>query len=101
MMQIRATATIGLVAWLSALALASTRLSQPSAQLNIRAIAAEAVDFDGQVCDASILAERGERPATIIASIDYSGRSLCNSIVRILPVAPPVVLQRFEMPWSS
>jgi hypothetical protein len=71
-------------------------LSQTSVQSNIRASAEQAVDLDGKACDASILPQRGARPATIIASLDYGGRSICNELVRVLPGTPPTLLQRID-----
>jgi hypothetical protein len=62
---------------------------------DLGAVAERAVQFDAKACGAVILRGRDGGPSTIIASLDYSGRSLCGEVVRVSTKNPPVVLQRF------
>ena len=71
------------------------RASDSSDRRRIAVVTAEQVlDGDGAVCDATLVPGlRGQLP-TVIASVDYSGRRFCNTIVRVLAGTPPSVLQR-------
>ena len=55
----------------------------------------------GLVCDVGLLPSSPNRPETIVAVVDFSGRLFCNTVVRVSRTAPPVLLQEISGWWVA
>ena len=61
----------------------------------------ESVLIAGSVCDVGLLPASPNRPDTIVAVVDFSGRLFCNTIVRVSRTDPPSILQDISGWWVA
>ena len=61
----------------------------------------QAVVTGASVCDVGLLPAGADRPATIVAVVDYSGRLFCNYVVRVSDSRPPLLLQELSGWWVA
>lgn len=55
---------------------------------------------EGEVCDAALVAGQIDQSPTIVASIDYSGRLFCNTVLLVRGGPSPAILQRIVV-WNT
>jgi hypothetical protein len=83
---------------------AGAQLPPQKALKNIRAIVEKAIGAGPgtgvTVCTAGVLPQSGTTPATILTSVDSSGRGACNRLFRLSMGTPSAVLQQFETTWG-
>ena len=77
------------------------RAQLSNAQYDALQAKVQAVVTGASVCDVGLLPAGADRPATIVAVVDYSGRLFCNYVVRVSDTEPPVLLQELSGWWVS
>ena len=92
------------VVWVTLVGIGLAHAQQPpltNAEYDALSAVVGGVTVAGSVCDVGLLPSSPNRPETIVAVVDFSGRLFCNTVVRVSRTAPPVLLQEIPGWWVA